>query len=273
MYAYGTTQADIAKMPVTDTMQPNPLYKPQNNAQKNDQQWGQGNWAYATTQQQPQQPAAPQAKQSGSMDFSAYAPGKAQPTQTPSLGTAYGQPAATQQPMQANPYANMQPGVYTPTGQFFGGNPAQGLAQAQQQRDAFVQQSMQATLPYTLANVFGQDLGAPNYDFQAMLGRANKMVEDGFYNPFTQYFSQPDPMQQPAPAQFNPYMPSDTGWWGMGPKPTAPPMQADPYQEWLSSLPGYQSRDQWMTKQPTPRYGEPSYRVLSPFAARGRRGY
>ncbi len=102
---------------------------------------------------------------------------------------------------QQNPFAGMQPGVYSPTGQFFDGNLAQGLSQAQRQRDAFVMQMNQATLPYQMANVFGADLGAPNYDFQGMLGRANKMVEDGFYNPFTQYFDQDlaEMMSQYAP--------------------------------------------------------------------------
>lgn len=102
---------------------------------------------------------------------------------------------------QQNPFAGMQPGVYSPTGQFYGGDPVQGLSQAQRQRDAFVMQMNQATLPYQMANVFGQDLGAPNYDFQGMLGRANKMVEDGFYNPFTQYFNQDlaDQMSRYAP--------------------------------------------------------------------------
>jgi hypothetical protein len=102
---------------------------------------------------------------------------------------------------QQNPFAGMQPGVYSPTGQFYGGNPSQGLSQAQRQRDAFVMQMNQATLPYQMANVFGADLGSPNYDFQGMLGRANKMVEDGFYNPFTQYFDQDlaEMMSQYAP--------------------------------------------------------------------------
>jgi hypothetical protein len=102
---------------------------------------------------------------------------------------------------QQNPFAGMQPGVYSPTGQFYDGNLAQGLSQAQRQRDAFVMQMNQATLPYQMANVFGQDLGAPSYDFQGMLGRANKMVEDGFYNPFTQYFDQDlaDQMSRYAP--------------------------------------------------------------------------
>lgn len=211
-------------------------------------------------QQQPQQPAAPQTKQSGSMDFSAYAPGKAQPTQTPSLGTAYGQP-------QANPYANMQPGVYSPGGQFYGGNQSQGLADAMRQRDAFVQQSMQAMLPYQVANFTKQDFGQPQFDLQGMRNAASQMVQDGFYNPFTQYFQQQQ--QTMAPEFLNPYAPPSLygNPYGMpfgnpyfmqpppmfgGPMmpPTAPPMQADPYQEWLSSLPGYQPRDQWMTKQP-----------------------
>jgi len=102
---------------------------------------------------------------------------------------------------QQNPFAGMQPGVYSPTGQFYDGNLAQGLSQAQRQRDAFVMQMNQATLPYQMANVFGADLGAPSYDFQGMLGRANKMVEDGFHNPFTQYFDQDlaDQMSRYAP--------------------------------------------------------------------------
>jgi hypothetical protein len=102
---------------------------------------------------------------------------------------------------QQNPFAGMQPGVYSPTGQFYDGNLAQGLSQAQRQRDAFVMQMNQATLPYQMANVFGSDLGAPSYDFQGMLGRANKMVEDGFYNPFTQYYNQDlaDQMSRYAP--------------------------------------------------------------------------
>ena len=102
---------------------------------------------------------------------------------------------------QQNPFAGMQPGVYSPTGQFYDGNLAQGLSQAQRQRDAFVMQMNQATLPYQMANVFGADLGAPSYDFQGMLGRANKMVEDGFYNPFTQYYNQDlaDQMSRYAP--------------------------------------------------------------------------
>lgn len=208
-----------------------------------------------------QQPAAPQTKQSGSMDFSAYAPGKAQPTQTPSLGTAYGQP-------QANPYANMQPGVYSPGGQFYGGNQSQGLADAMRQRDAFVQQSMQAMLPYQVANFTKQDFGAPQIDLQGMRNAASQMVQDGFYNPFTQYFQQQQTM---APESLNPYappslygnpyfMPQANPYFMQpmfgGPRmpPTAPPMQADPYQQWLSSLPGYQPRDQWImplgTQQP-----------------------
>jgi hypothetical protein len=132
-----------------------------------------------------QNPSGQQQTQStASSDFSAYSPGKAQPMQTQSQGSPY-QPASKE-----SPYANMRPGVYAPRGKFYGGDPAQGLAQAQRQRDAFVMQMNQATLPYQMANVFGKDLGAPNYDFQGMLGRANKMVEDGFYNPFTQYYNQ-----------------------------------------------------------------------------------
>jgi hypothetical protein len=198
------------------------------------------------------------------MDLSTYA--RAQPTQTPSMGTPYGQPSAKgTQPGTAfaggtanfnertGSYAGLAPGVYTPTGKFYGGDPAQGLMQAQRERDAFVMQMNQAMLPYQMANVFGQDLGAPNYDFNAMIGRANNMIENGFYNPFTQYFSQ-DPMQQigqyAPPSMYAPPVAQQFGTTLIGVPPTAPPMQADPYQQWLSTLPGYQPRDQWMTKQP-----------------------
>jgi hypothetical protein len=341
MYAAGT---DLTKLPFTDTMQPNPLYKPQSNAQKNDQQWGQGNWAYSTAQ--PQQPAAPQTKQSGSMDFSAYSPGKAQPTQTPSTGTtydpqggyynasgqkfgaivdyvpglssqqaqsSYGQlanskgyyqqqpnpslgsayspsnqglvwnqteqaylpPAQPKQPAMQQP-TTMQAGVYGPGGEYYGANQSQGLADAMRQRDAFVQQSMQAIMPYQVANFTKQDFGAPQIDLQGLRNSASQMVQDGFYNPFTKYFEQQQQQQTMAPEALNPYappslygnpygmqqanpyfmpqmnpyfmqappslygpqntsmprgnvdpnLPSDTGWWGMGPQP---PVQAGPY--------------------------------------------
>jgi len=236
-----------------------------------------------------QQPAAPQTKQSGSMDLSAYAPGKAQPTQTPSLGSAYSpsdqglvwnqteqaylppaqqptQRPAPQQPAMQQP-TSMQAGVYGPGGEYYGANQSQGLADAMRQRDAFVQQSMQAMLPYQVANFTKQDFGQPQFDLQGMRNAASQMAQDGFYNPFTQYFQQQQ--QTMAPEFLNPYAPPSlygnpyfmpqTNPYFMQPPPmfggpmmppTAPPMQADPYQQWLSSLPGYQPRDQWMTKQP-----------------------
>jgi len=283
MYAAGT---DLTKLPFTDTMQQNPLYKPQPSGRINSSspyappQPGQGGIpSDAIFRKNSQQPAAPQTKQSGSMDFSAYAPGKAQPTQTPSFGTAYGQQAAAQQPTQANPFAGMQPGVYAPGGQFYGGDMSQGIAQAQQQRDAFVQQSMQAMLPYQVANFTKQDFGPPQLDVRGLREAASQMVKDGFYNPFTKYFEQqpqtmaPESLNAYAPPslygnpysmpqhQFgNPYMPAPMFGNPYGSpimQPTAPPMQADPYQEWLTTLPGYKPRDQWMTKQPAqaPRRG------------------
>jgi hypothetical protein len=267
-----------------------------------------------------QQPAAPQTKQSGSMDFSAYAPGKAQPTQTPSLGSAYSpsnqglvwnqteqaylppaqqptQRPAPQQPAMQQP-TSMQAGVYGPGGEYYGANQSQGLADAMRQRDAFVQQSMQAIMPYQVANFTKQDFGAPQIDLQGLRNAASQMTQDGFYNPFTKYFEQqqqqtmaPEFLNPYAPPslygnpyfmppanpyfmpQMNPYfmqappslygpqntsmprgnvdpnLPSDTGWWGMGPQPS---VQADPYQDFISSLPGFQPRDQWMTKQARP---------------------
>jgi hypothetical protein len=133
-----------------------------------------------------------------------------------------------------SPFSDMKPGVYTPTGQYFGGDLVTGLRQAQLQRDAMVQQMNQATLPYQMANIFGQDLGAPQFDFQAMLGRANDAIQSGFYNPFTRYFDETsDPLTQ------------------IGQQ--APPSLYDPYQEWLATLPGYQPRDRWMAGQGNPQ--------------------
>jgi len=144
--------------------------------------------------------------------MSMYSPGRAQPVQAQSQGTPYGQQATVaQQPSLANqnPYATTQPGAYY-QGQYFGGDTATAISQAQRQRDATVMQALQATMPYTLANVFGQDLGAPNYDFQGMIGKANQMVQDGFYNPFTQYFEQQaaplnSPSQYAPPSLYSPY--------------------------------------------------------------------
>jgi hypothetical protein len=237
MYAQGT---DLSKLPFTDTLQPNPLFNPQANAQKNDQQFGKNQWAYSTSQQ----PAAP--KPSGGMDMSIYSPGKAQPTQTPSLGTAYGQPSTQGSPQQKNPFASMQPGVYSPSGFTPGSNFQQPLATALAQRDAFVQQANQALLPYQVANFTNQNFGPPQFDIAGMRKQANQMVQDGFYNPFAKYFAEQDALNQigmQAP-------PSLYGPPSSGPQSPAPPMQADPYQQWLATLPGYQTRDQWMTKQP-----------------------
>ena len=141
--------------------------------------------------------------------YSAYTPGKAQPTQTPSQGTPYGQLPTTGSP--ATSYADawnaaMPKGgngvTFTPARSVIGagagnmayaqpgqrpegfvtqsydlqGNPvAQG--QQAQQRDAFIAQILQTPRD------------TPQYDFQGMLGKAGDMVKDGWQNPFN--FSQP----------------------------------------------------------------------------------
>jgi hypothetical protein len=136
--------------------------------------------------------------------YSAYTPGKAQPTQTPSQGTPYGQLPTTGSP--ATSYADawnaaMPKGgngvSFTPARSVVGagagnlayaqpgqrpegfvtqsydlqGNPvAQG--QPAQQRDAFIAQILQTPRD------------TPQYDFQGMLGKAGDMVKDGWQNPF-----------------------------------------------------------------------------------------
>jgi hypothetical protein len=213
-------------------------------------------WPAGQPQQQTQQPSAPQTKQSKSMDFSVYAPGRAQPTQAPSLGTAYGQSNTQGSPRsqgtiyaggtpdwrnvgqpQQNPFANMQPGVYTPDGFTPANNPLQAQANAIAQRAAFVQQTNQALLPYQAANFTNQNFGPPQFDIAGMRAQANQMVQDGFYNPFQRYFAEQDALNQIG-MQAPPSL--------YGPQP----MQADPYQQWLATLPGYQPRDQWMAQQP-----------------------
>jgi len=232
-----------------------------------------------------QQPAAPQTKQSGSMDFSAYAPGKAQPTQTPSLGTAYGQqnwysprptsqsfgapqgPTFSVQQHQQSPFGNYgntpnaRPESFTSQYFDYSGNPV-SFEQQQAQRAAMVQQVRRAELPFVFGNALNQNMGPQTLDVPTLLGNANQMVDDGFYNPFLQRLQQ-DPMQQlgqyaPPSLYGNPTgAPSmqpfgnPPGPLSGGPRmpPTAPSMQADPYQQWLSTLPGYQPRDQWMARQ------------------------
>ena len=154
-------------------------------------------------------------------NMSAYTPGKAQPTQTPSQGTPYGQLPTTGSP--ATSYADawnaaMPKGghgvTFTPARSVIGagagnmayaqpgqrpegfvtqsydlqGNPvAQG--QQAQQRDAFIAQILQTPRD------------TPQYDFQGMLGKAGDMVKDGWQNPFN--FNQP-PTQTPSPVTQTP---------------------------------------------------------------------
>ena len=169
-------------------------------------------------------------------DMSAYATGKAQPMQQ-SYGTPYGQPpsgsyqygdgaarnsdgqpvwysaapATTPPAAPANPYANMAPGVYY-GGQQIPGNQQQALQTAMAQRDAMAVLVNNNNMQYSLANAFGQDLGRPQFDYGSAMQQAQNMVQNGFYNPFTQYYNQTtDPLSQlgnyAPPTAYNPQQP------------------------------------------------------------------
>jgi len=105
-------------------------------------------------------------------------------------------PRSTQPAAPQNPFANMQPGVYTPYGFTPTNNPLQAQANAIAQRAAIVQQTNQALLPYQYAQATGQDFGAPQFDLAGIRQQAQKMVGDGWYNPFQRYFEQQDALQQ-----------------------------------------------------------------------------
>jgi hypothetical protein len=141
----------------------------------------------ASGQQAPQQ----QTQAPRSMDMSMYSPGRAQSTPPSSQGTPYNTPQ--------NPFANMQPGVYSPGGFSPAANPLQAQANAMNQRAAFVQQANQAMLPFQYAQSTGQNFGAPQFDLPGMRQQAQQMVQDGWYNPFQRYFAQQD--QAAAPPQ------------------------------------------------------------------------
>ena len=175
------------------------------NTQRNDQQWGQGNWATST---------AP-AKVGG--DFSAYAPGQAQPRQPQAQGSPYGmQPPATAQgyPQYTNPYAPQ--GGFSAEYFDLQGNPV-SMQQRNAQRDAMVLQLQQANLPYVFANSLNQNVGPPQFDMNTLLQNANKAVDNGFYNPFQRYFEERDAV--PQLAQYAP--PSMYPRGGAGPMPDA----------------------------------------------------
>ena len=206
-------------------------------------------------------------------NMSAYTPGKAQPTQTPSQGTPYGQLPTTGSP--ATSYADawnaaMPKGghgvTFTPARSVIGagagnmayaqpsqrpegfvtqsydlqGNPvAQG--QQAQQRDAFIAQILQTPRD------------TPQYDFQGMLGKAGDMVKDGWQNPFNFNQQQPDGMgtAQPTqtPSQGPPPRPSapQAGRLLMGPTPEMEAAEAA-RQRWIAAgSPGYTPERQRLT--------------------------
>ena len=208
----------------------------QADASANSQRWGQGNSAYAMPQQQPTKPP----------DLSSYAPGRAQATQTPSFGSAYGQQdwsrpgpvsqsfGAPQEPTYSLQRQQSDMGNYgnTPdarpqgfTSQYFdySGNPV-SFEQQQAQRAALLQQVRQAELPFVFGNALNQDMGPRTLDAQTLLGNANRMVDDGFYNPFLRRLQQ-DPIQQigqqASPSLYEPPRPA-------APQPTYTPYRDEP---------------------------------------------
>lgn len=177
-------------------------------------------------------------------DMSAYSPGRAQPTQTQGQGTPYGQPAQQQQP--ANPYANMAPGVYY-GGQQIPGNQQQAIQAAMAQRDAMAVLVNNNNMQYSLANAFGQDIGRPQFDYGSAMQQAQNMVQNGFYNPFTQYYNQTtDPLSQlgqnAPPSMYNPQQPfPPIGGFGV----QQPPAMRDPGPKAPESYyPGFDPRTQ-----------------------------
>lgn len=159
-------------LPQKNQQQPAQQNPVQQFAQKNDQEYGQGQWAF---NQAPSPQKAP--------DMSAYRPGQAQPI--PPQG-------------EQNPYANMAPGVYGMDGKQIPGDMGTALNTALQQRAAMAQLVNQNNLKYDMANVFQQDLGAPQLDYGSMMQQAQKMVQDGYYNPFQRYFEEQDALQRIA---------------------------------------------------------------------------
>lgn len=116
-----------------------------------------------------------------------------------------------------NPYGNMAPGVYGMDGQRIPGSQEQALGTALAQRDAMALLMNNASMPYSLANAFGQDLGPQNFNYNSMLGQARDMVANGFYNPFTQYFNQStDPLNQVSQYAPQPMYSPQIGGFGVG---------------------------------------------------------
>jgi hypothetical protein len=204
MYAYGT---DLSKLPMTDTLQPNPQYKPptQTNTQKNDQQYGQGQWAYSQSQQ-PAKQTDMSAYGGGSQGgYGAYA--------NPSSGSygaysnpygsgqqSYSQTQSTTQQMpgyqtnyqgQQSPWSGQIPNPQTtPTftsqaqSPFGSMDPSQFYAQ----RDALISKLNDYSNGYAMQSgtsmdgSFGPAPVAPN--FQNMWSQAGDMVKGGWQNPF-----------------------------------------------------------------------------------------
>lgn len=160
--------------------------------------WPSSQPARATSGPSPDMAAyAPKQPQGG---YSAYTPGMAQPTQTQSQGTPYGQPA--------NPYANMQPGVYQ-NGQMIPGDMTSAINTAMQRNAATAHLYNQAQAPYSFfGNAMGMDLGAPQNNPQAMFQQAQEMVNAGWQNPLQRYFDEADTAQrlaqQAPPSMYSP---------------------------------------------------------------------
>lgn len=164
-----------------------------------------------------------------SMDFSAYAPGRAQPIPPQSQGTpfqAYSQPDSSAsyrtsdggvpRSYSANAYQNNAAGnygnsvygrpdpfSYTATG--IGGQQFSDPSQAFTQRDAMIQRINEARAPMFAGGGTYQGPGMPppawgqkpQMDFNTLMGQANNMMAGGWQNPVAQQFQEPS--FSPAP--------------------------------------------------------------------------
>lgn len=135
---------------------------------------------------------------------------------------------------------DQRPAPFTMQAYDMQGNPT-SLQGQQQQRDAFISQLVNA--PST----------TQQYDFPGMIDKANDMVQSGWTNPF----SNPGSIDQLLGNLGRQSAPSAMYQQQQGQSPPTPP---DQYDQWLSSLPGFQTREQWSLKKPAPtpqQYEEP----------------
>jgi hypothetical protein len=201
MYAQGT---DMSKEPYTDTLQPNPLYKPQprSTAQANAQQYWQGQISNNQSQQPAKQPDMSAYGGKASGGYQAYSPQSNTSYSNPygSGQQSYSQTQSTTQQMpgyqtnyqgQQSPWSGQIPNpqttqnftqqVQSPFGTM---DPTQFYAQ----RDALISKLNDYSNGYAMQSgtsmngSFGPAPVAPN--FQDMWSQAGDMVKGGWQNPF-----------------------------------------------------------------------------------------